>query len=334
MIRAGLIGCGMISNAHRAGYRNIAKDGGNVVLEAICDIRPEMLENACDNARTYTSVDEMLKKEKGKLDYVDICVPTFLHAEIAIKAMEAGFHVMSEKPMARTVEQAERMLETSRRTGKKLMIAHCSRFSDAVRIIKQTIESGELGKLRSGQFFWEGGSREPMGWNNWYQNGELSGGAVLDLQIHAVDIMRCLFGMPQAVSTGAASVMTKNGYDAMSGNIYFENNVFVNTISDWTIAHDKFNTRCYRVNFEKGYIIRDTSPNRQVFVKVAEDGTVTDYFSQIGFDGYREEIEYFADCIANDKPVEYNPPEESLDAVRIALAQIESADRGGERITV
>ncbi len=334
MIKVGMIGCGGITRAHRAAYRKIAESKGNVVLEAICDIRPEVLEEAYDNARTYTSVDEMLEKEKGKLDFVDICVPTFLHAEIAIKAMEAGFHVLSEKPMARTTEQAQRMLDTSKRTGKKLMIAHCSRFSDAVRIIKETIQSGELGKVRSAQFFWEGGSKDPMGWNNWFQDGDLSGGAILDLQVHAVDIARCLFGMPQAVSTGASSVMTKNGYDAMSGNVYYENGIFVNFISDWSIAHDKFNTRCYRVNFENGYIIRDTTPNRQMFVKVAEDGTVTDYFDRIGFDGYREEIEYFADCVANDKPLDYNPPEESLDVVRIAMAQIKSADLGGERILV
>ena len=103
MLRAGLIGCGMISKAHTDGYAQIAKEQGGVVLEAVCDIRPEQLACFDDSVRKYTSVEEMLQKEQGKLDYVDICVPTYLHSEIAIEAMEAGFNVLSEKPMARIV---------------------------------------------------------------------------------------------------------------------------------------------------------------------------------------------------------------------------------------
>ena len=334
MIKVGIIGCGGIARAHKAAYKKIAAGKGNAVLEAICDIRPEQLEGFYDNVRTYTSVDEMLEKEQGKLDYVDICVPTFLHAEVAIKAMEADFHVLCEKPMARTLEQAERMIEVSKKTGKTLMVGHCCRFHEPIRMIRQIIESGEMGKVRSAEFYREGGSKEPMGWNNWYYDAALSGGAMLDLHIHDVDLIRMLFGMPQTVSVVGSSVMTKNGYDALSANFYYEDGKFVNALCDWSIAHDKYNTRTFRVNFENGFVFVDRTPGRQACVKVAEDGTVTDCMDIIAFDAHREEIEYFVDCMEQGKPVELCLPQQSYDAVRIVMAELKSADMSGERICV
>ena len=332
MIKAGLIGLNAISRDHKRAYQAIAENDGQVVLAAACDIRAECFADLDPSVRTYTSVDEMLEQEKGNIDYVDICVPTFLHAEIAIKAMEAGFHVMCEKPMARTVEQAQAMIDASKRTGKKLMIAHCNRFYEATMLAKDLIESGELGKVRSAEYYREGGSKNPMGWNNWFRDGELSGGVALDLHIHDVDVINWLFGMPKAVSVGAASVMTKNGYDALCANFYYDNGVFVHASSDWTIANDRFNTRTFRVNFEKGYLFCDRTRNRQAVVKVAEDGTTTEYPEFVNFNAFYNEIVYFVDCIKNDKPVTQCPPEQSAEAVRIIMAEIESADKGGELV--
>jgi len=161
MIKAGIIGNGGIARSHLRGYSRLFEEG-EVEVVAFCDFRPERLEdeflNVFTNARKYTDIDEMLKAEQGKLDYIDICLPTYLHAEIAIKAMEAGYDVMSEKPMARTVEQAESMVEASKRTGKRLMIAYCNRFNLAAQTIKEIIDSGEFGKPVSAQFQRHGGT--------------------------------------------------------------------------------------------------------------------------------------------------------------------------------
>ena len=334
MLRAGLIGCGNISKAHTGGYAQIAEEKGGVVLEAVCDIRPEQLECFDDSVRKYTSVEEMLEKEQGKLDYVDICVPTYLHSQIAIQAMEAGFNVLSEKPMARTVEQAEAMVEASKRTGKMLMIGHCCRFYSVPDLIRETIASGELGKVRSAEFYREGGSKNPMGWNNWFRDGELSGGAMLDLHIHDVDVIREFFGMPKAVSAVASSVITKNGYDAMSVNYTYEDGKFVHALCDWTIANDKFNTRTVRVNFEKGYIFGDRTKGREALVKVHEDGTVEDYTETMTFNAHKNEIVYFVDCLSKGKFPDRCPPEQSVDDVKIVMAEMRSADLGGALVEV
>jgi len=330
MIRVGLIGNGKISDTHKEAYARME----NVSLEVYCDANPNNLKGI-EGARLYTDYREMLEKEQGKLDFVDICLPTFLHAPVSILAMEKGFHVLCEKPMARTGEEAEQMLDASRRTGKKLMIAHCNRFWRAAQEIRRTILSGELGKVRSAEFSREGNAYMGTdGVSKWFFDGKLSGGGMLDTHVHDVDLIRWLFGMPKAVSSGAAPVYTENGYDAVTTNYYYDCGLFVRASSDWTISHDKFNTREIRVNFERGYIYSDRSPGREAFVKVCADGTETNLIHLYDKEFYYNEIVYFIDCIQNDKPVEQCPPEQSADAIRIVLAEIESADRQGERIVL
>ena len=89
MLRAGLIGCGSISKAHTGGYAQIAEEKGGVVLEAVCDIRPEQLECFDDSVRKYTSVEEMLEKEQP--DAVHICLPHYLHVPVAMDAFKKSF---------------------------------------------------------------------------------------------------------------------------------------------------------------------------------------------------------------------------------------------------
>ncbi|MBE5867220.1 MAG: Gfo/Idh/MocA family oxidoreductase [Lachnospiraceae bacterium] len=334
MLKVGVVGMGSIFRAHLNAYKQMEEEGP-AVIEACCDIRPEQMEVLKEKGvRAYTDVDEMFKQEQGKLDYIDICVPTFLHAEIAIKAMEAGFHVISEKPMARTTEQANAMIEASKRTGKQLMVAYCNRFLEAAGYVKSVIDSKELGNVRMAEFKRDDGGGDSMGWNNWFHDGELSGGVILDLHIHDVDLIRWMFGMPNAVSAAAASYITKGGYDTVSTNYFYDNNVYVHASSSWILQHNKFSSRVIRVSFDKGYIYMDRTPEHTIFVKVTEDGIVTDMTDKLTWNFYYNEIKYFCECLINGKPVERCLPEDSIDSVKIVMAEIESADKNGERIAL
>jgi len=333
LIKVGIIGNGKIAKEHVAAYEKLTQKG-KAVLEVFCDLCPEAMEGL-KNVRIYTDWQEMLEKERKKLDFIDICLPTFLHKEVSVAAMEQGYHVLCEKPMARTEEDAIAMLETSKRTGKTLMIAHCSRFMLALQKIHQLIQSGELGKVRSAEFY--RGSvdyTKTVDPNSWFYNGQLSGGGMLDTHIHDVDLIRWLFGMPEAVSAMASSVVTKGGFDAMTVNYIFPDGSFVNALCDWTISADKFNTRTTRVNFENGYIFCDRTPGREAFVKVDRDGNTEEMTGHLGQAVYYHEIAYFVDCLEKGLPVTMCPPEETVDAIRITLAEIESADRRGERIRI
>ena len=329
MLKVGLIGRGTISHAHTNAYERIE----NAKIVACCDIRPEQLDDMGD-VRKYTDIDTFLTEEAGKLDYVDICLPTYLHAEVSIKAMRAGFNVLCEKPMAINSKEAEKMIRASEETGKRLMIAHCSRFIGATRIMKEEILKGEMGKVRNAEYFREGGSKNPMGYNNWFRDDALSGGALLDLQIHDIDVVRGLMGMPNAVCVVGANVIpSSNGYDEASSLLIYDNmHVFVKV--DWSITKDLYNIRTTRINFDNGYMFLDRTSGRTVFTKVDQNGNVTDLTDKIDTDMYYNEIVYYIDCLVNNKPFDLCPVNESLDAIRIVEAQKRSADLRGEKVKV
>jgi len=333
LIKVGIIGNGKIAKEHVDSYAKLA-ESGKAVLEVFCDLRPEAMEGL-ENVRIYTDWKEMLEQEQGKLDFVDICLPTFLHREVSITAMEKGYHVLCEKPMARTEEDARAMLEASKRTGKTLMIAHCNRFMLALQKIRNMVKNEELGKVRSAEFY-RGGVDYTTTFtaNSWFYNGELSGGGMLDTHVHDVDLIRWIFGVPEAVSAMASSVVTRGGFDAMTVNYIFPNGTFVNALCDWTISKDKFNTRTTRVNFENGYVFCDRTPGREAFVKVDKEGNVEELTGHLGQAVYYNEIAYYVDCLEKGLPVTMCPPEETVDAIRIALAEIESASRRGERVCI
>jgi len=334
MLKVGLIGNGAIAGAHKNGYRKLVEEGIATVV-AICDIRPERLTGDAvlgfENARMYKDAEEMLKAEAGNLDFVDICVPTYLHSKMAIAAMEAGFDTLSEKPMARTVEQAQAMIETSKRTGKRLMIGYCNRFYEAAMRIKELIDTQKYGKVINAVFHRDGGNGIPGGWDRWYEDGARSGGAMLDLHIHDVDMVRWMFGMPKAITASAASYVTKDGYDIMATTYIYDNHLFVTASCDWMIDKNRFDFRVIRVNFERGYVYIDRTVGRQTFVEVPYEGEAIE--SEVPpFDTYYAEIKYFAGQILAGKPVEYNIPEESIDSIKMAFAEQASADNMGERV--
>ena len=156
---------------------------------------------------------------------------------------------------------------------------------------------------------------------------------MLDLHIHDVDMLIALLGMPTAVSAMARNLIPGSGYDAMSVNYRFGDGAFANATCDWTIPHDKFNTRSIRVNLDGGYLFLDRTAKRTAFVAVAADGTVEDLSEQIAaFDAYYNEIVYFMDCVKNGTQPTVCLPETSMLSVKLVEAEMRSADLGGELI--
>ena len=213
------------------------------------------------------------------------------------------------------------------------MIAHCSRFLGAFQIMRECAKNGEMGKVRCAEFYREGGDLEPMGYKNWFRDESLSGGAILDLHVHDIDLVRAAFGMPKAVSVAARNDIPGAGYDALAVNYIFDD-CFASAKCDWTIKNDKFNTRSIRFNYEKGYIYVDRSPDRMTFIKVDSEGNEENLIDKIDAAMYYNEIVYYIDCLNNNKPVDKCPPDESRDSIKIAMAAKKSADLGGALVTL
>ncbi|MFD0960539.1 Gfo/Idh/MocA family protein [Paenibacillus chungangensis] len=331
MLKVGLIGFGFMGRMHLDNYERLMKEGANIKLTAICDIRIEELKNSkvwtnLDTGRDvydlstynlYDNIDAMLASEQ--FDIVDIALPTPLHADVAIRLMESGIHVFCEKPMARTAEDARRMAETSERTGKKLMIGQCLRFWPAYEYLKACIEDGRYGAVTAGYFF--RGSSTPLGW---YRDGSQSGGNLMDMHVHDVDMINWLFGKPDAVSTLARTVLTEGAYDIVSTNYVYPDGKVVNAQSDWTLQGDFGFTMVYRVNFEGANLVFE---NGQLKVNPNEDAG---FVAELSEDtGYYRELCYFLDAVKNNEAVVVCSPESVADTMDIVEAEIRSADRKG-----
>ena len=151
--RVGLIGCGGIAKgAHIPSY----KLEGRAEIVAVCDIKKERAEFVRKaffrNAAVYEDYKELLKDES--IDYVDICTPNYMHSVIAVDALNAGKHVLCEKPDAVNVEEALKMKEAAERNGKKLMVIRNNRYIDTSKAIKKMADEGFFGEFYAGRCGW------------------------------------------------------------------------------------------------------------------------------------------------------------------------------------
>ncbi len=340
MIRVGLIGIGFMGKGHLDNYIRLEAEEFPVKLVSICDIDSEKFEgksikgnidvgtNSYDFSkyRLYTDIDEMLEKEE--LDCVDITLPTYLHAQVTIKALNRGLNVLCEKPMALNSKECTRMIEAAEKSNKKLMIAHCLRFWPEYEYLKESVDGGRFGKVLEG-FFYRGGGSPKWSYENWLLTKEKSGGCILDQHIHDVDTINWLFGKPEAVSTIARNVIPGSGYDIVSTNYIYPDSKVVNAQDDWTLEGDYGFEMMFRVNFEQANIIYQhgvlkVNPNEgKSFTPELPEDT-----------GYYREIKYFMESLINNTPVDRVPPESSKEAIEIIEAEVLSADHKGRVTTL
>ncbi|MFD0712917.1 Gfo/Idh/MocA family protein [Paenibacillus sp. GCM10027626] len=340
MLKIGLVGLGFMGRTHFRSYLRLQEAGVPIQLTAICDGDDnkfngkfaegnlEVDHSGADWSQynLYSDLETMLAEEE--LDVVDITLPTFLHAETVIKALNKGHHVLCEKPMAMTSEEGQAMIEAARRSGKTLMIAQCLRFWPAYEYLKDTVASGRYGAVLSASFF-RGGNPPIWTHNNWMVRKEASGGGLLDLHIHDVDLINWLFGPPDAVSTIARDVLPESVYDIVSTNYIYPDQKVVNAQMDRTLCGDFGFKMMYRVNFEGGNLVFENgvlTDNPQ-----AEKGFVPNLPNETGY--YRE-IDYFIQSILENRPVERALPEDTLRTLFIAEAERDSAERNGAIIAL
>ena len=197
-IRLAFAGAGFIANYHARAARRIP----GVELAAVVNLYDEpMTEFAARYGipRTYHKLDDLLAD--GGVDAISINTPNALHAPQAIAALQAGLHVLVEKPMAMNAAEAGAMLAASRQAGKTLMVGHCWRFDPEVRWLKAQVDAGKLGKIIRTKGYGVHANWGPAGW--FTQKPLAGGGALADMGIHALDTARFLLGDPLPVSVYA-----------------------------------------------------------------------------------------------------------------------------------
>jgi predicted dehydrogenase len=188
-MKVGIVGLGLMGQVHLEAWR-VA--GAEVV--ALHDTNTSHAETLANRyASKASSLDALLEQ----VDVVDICLPTPLHKEMTLQAASAGKHVVCEKPMALTLEDASAMLQACQKAGVRLFIAHVVRFFDQYRTAAQALARGELGKL--GTMRLKRAAYQPAkDGDNWFLDESRSGGVALDLMVHDFDVANWFGGLAGA----------------------------------------------------------------------------------------------------------------------------------------
>ena len=318
MKRIGIIGLGFMGGVHLKNWQ--LQQTAQVV--AVCNKRPIAGRSKSGNiqagsdklnlegASFYTELADMLSNEE--LDAVSIALPTYLHKEVSVQCLEAGLHVLCEKPMALTLEDCDSMIAAAHKAGRHLMIAHCIRFWPEYIWVKKAVEEGQYGNVLAADFTrlthapaWDSDS--------WFADTDKSGGVALDLHIHDLDYIQYLFGEPEAI--GSQCARYENG---VLGHIQtwldYPDTGMVSATASWMMPESFGFDMAFKVLFERAAAILDGG----VLKVYPVDGDVFEPELKAG-DGYQGEIEYFAQLISGNNEETLITPEQTRESVRMAL---------------
>lgn len=188
-LKFALIGCGKIGVRHAEQINRVGE------LAAVCDVAVEKAEaiGAQYGAKIYANINDLLAAEQ-QIDVVSICTPNGLHASHSIKALQAGFHVLCEKPMAITVHDCGEMIKEAERANRRLFAIKQNRFNPPVAAVKDAIEKGVLGQIYSFQVscFWNRGAGYYA--NTWKGSADMDGGTLFTQFSHFIDLVYWMLG--------------------------------------------------------------------------------------------------------------------------------------------
>ena len=221
-VRAGVIGLGR-GYAHAQAYH----DGVHTALSALCDVDDARLAaSAVRLAAPYTFADPYELLRSGEVDVVSIATPNAAHYELTLAALEAGLHVLCEKPLAVNGTQAQEMAAAAAAAGRVLMVNYNFRFVPASQALKAAVEAGALGEVYFARSVWHRSRGVPGprrdGAENWFvQRATAGGGALIDLGVHRLDLALWFMGFPPVASvSGATYNAMGRAYAARTGGSF------------------------------------------------------------------------------------------------------------------
>ncbi len=335
MIRVGIVGLGFMGRMHYRCWKAIP----GAAVTAICEANPRVLAAAGEPAGgnvggaadhvdltgldVHTDLGALLAS--GSVDALSITLPTFLHADTTIQALEAGVHVLCEKPMALTVADCDRMAAAARASGRVLQIGHCIRFWPEYVASRGLIQSGLFGRP-IGASFRRYTSMPAWSPDSWFADESRSGGQPLDLHIHDTDYIHHVFGLPTAVSSVGDAPQTY-----ISTQYHYPNGPAIVAESTWRMAPTFGFEMSFVVVLEQATILYNSSSTPAIRVLTTE--TAPPLLEVPEGDGYQREIEHFARVVAGENVEPIITPEQARDTIRLVLAEKQSA-REGRKIAI
>ncbi len=321
MVKVGIVGLGTMGHQHISAYLQMP----DVQVSAVYDHHPE---RASAFSQQYgVPVAPNVEAFLNACDIVDICTPTYRHAEYALPAIVAGKAVVCEKPLARTLEDCERIAEMVHRHNTLFMPAHVLRFFPEYRTAHMLVRQGALGTIAAVRM--RRGGDFPRTKSDWYADFEKSGGVILDLIIHDFDWLLWTLGPVERVFAKSLTFRNLPHLDYTLVTLKLQNGAVALIEGTWCDPSG------FRVSFEicgdAGMLEYDSL--HQVALRVAtraEDGQgggVQVPESPAVHNPYYLELRHFVDCYKTGTMPEITV-DDGVSAVRLALSAIESARTG------
>lgn len=349
-IKVGVIGVGSIAEMHIAGY----KADPRVELAAFCDINEERLKEKGERhgvTRLYTDVKDMVAKEE--LDAVSVCTWNAAHAPCTIAALEAGLHVLCEKPMAMNAKEAEEMKAAAERNGKLLMIGFVRRYGNDCKILQDFITQDALGEIYYAKATYLRRNGNPGGWFG--DKSRSGGGPLIDLGVHVIDLVRYLSGNPQPVSVyGAAFQKLYDRKGAVGAPKYLASSATdhdICDVEDLASAMIRFDNgevlsieAAFSLNIKQdtGEIeLFGTKAGAKISPELEIFGEENHYLTNMSFAAptaldfnglFEGEINHYIDCLTGRAEQCKSPAEDGIALMKILEAVYESARTGHEVI--
>lgn len=328
MLKIGVLGAGFMGSTHARAYAKLP----DVQVVAVSSRSGEKAAALAQEVGAEALIDSMALATDPRVEAISITLPTHLHKDHAIAALNVGKHVFLEKPMGLTVAECDAMIEAAQRNQRLLMTAHVLRFWPEYIALVDFVRSGQLGQPLSATA--SRLSARPT-WGDWFANPDWTGGAVLDLQIHDLDTFNWLFGTPQTVYARGQRGAPGGWDHALTLLDYGE----VKAFAEGTIlmpAGYPF-TMTLWVLCEKGsveYTFRasgtgvETGTSSGTNLMVYEAGQDPRPLSSPGGDGFESEVAYFVECIRAGRTPDRGTAEQGRLAVQTSLAARQSLETG------
>ena len=333
MKRVAIVGFGFMGRAHYGAWKKCR--GAKVA--AICDSNLAQLtakvqgniKGAADNTKIPKSVkvwDDFAKMlAAGGFDIVDITLPTLLHPKMTIAALEAGYHVLCEKPMALELGDCDRMLAAAKKAKRELLVAHCVRFFPENAYVRELVKDCRYGKVVAADF-----SRfiAPPKWSpkgaDWFFDEKKSGGVLFDAHVHDADYIAGTFGYPKALA--ASFHRNAKGFVDHTTATFFYKDALITSDSSFAPSASLVWDASGRVFFEKATVYFGPCYKAPLTVYPETGKPFSPKLPRKT--GYEAEIEYFLGLVEGRRQKAILTAKDARDTIALLVAERRSAASG------
>ncbi len=262
----GLIGCGRVAPRHMQSIGELS-DARLMAVADIVESRAQRFSKE-SGATAYTDYRQLLAR--ADIDVVNICTPSGLHAPMAVEALEAGKHVIVEKPIALSLEDADRMIAAAQVAGRKLCVVLQNRYNPPMQDLRRVVDEGHLGKLLLGNATVRWYRPQEYYEDGWHGTVAMDGGALMNQSIHHIDALQWLMGDVESVTAYTATLAHRmEAEDAGVAALKFSSGA-LGVIEGSTVTYPENLEGSVAIFGERGSVkVGGTALNRKVFWKVA-----------------------------------------------------------------